>query len=313
MSFASMSVNELREELVKYGFSKEEADNIKGKSNLVYELQKAGYKSETSETSDAIETFTIDEQPTEKLELVNNISEKEEKNINPQHPEWTNYVMQHFAEDELFMFGNNKYPSVAGLRRVAELLLGDILYSKPVECIITHPKENLPFGSASVRYEICFLWKLGMPDYIQINEDFPQKVFGGMGGANDKNTDDNFCIYPEQIAETRAEGRALRKALGLKNIIAIEEITKKDINDIMSQSKTSEWEPSDKINSNQKAAIETLCARYEIDVNKFINSGVNSYNSINDITKDVAAKMIQELSRYQNSEVEKPIPDKVKK
>ena len=108
MSFASMSVNELREELVKYGFSKEEADNIKGKSNLVYELQKAGYKSETSETSDAIETFTIDEQPTEKLELVNNISEKEEKNINPQHPEWTNYVMQHFAEDELFMFGNNK-------------------------------------------------------------------------------------------------------------------------------------------------------------------------------------------------------------
>jgi hypothetical protein len=83
MSFASMSVNELREELVKYGFSKEEADNIKGKSNLVYELQKAGYK---SEQLDSIEIFAIDEQPTEKLELVNNISEKEEKNIMTRMP-----------------------------------------------------------------------------------------------------------------------------------------------------------------------------------------------------------------------------------
>ena len=41
------------------------------------------------------------------------------------------------------------------------------------------------------------------------------------------NTDDMFCVYSTATAATRAEGRALRKALRLR-VVAAEEVTKKD-------------------------------------------------------------------------------------
>lgn len=329
MSFASMSVAELREQLSKLGVSEDEINAIKGKANLVYALKQFGYVPEKEWGIDSSkldmlkinnsaldsDDFQIGYVDTETPSNPDTSQNNEEKLLEmmPTHPEWTKYVMSHFAEDELFEVNGNKYPSVAGLRRVTELLLGDILYSKPVECIISHPNQNNPLGCASVRYEICILWKLGMPCFVDSDSIYNQKIFGGMGGSNEKNTDDNYAIYPEQIAETRAEGRALRKALGLKNIIAIEEITGKDVKEIIASSKTAEWSPLDKINSNQKAAITTLCDRFNIDLIKFINSGINTYSSIEEISKDTAAKMIQELSRYQNSETEKEIPEGIKK
>jgi len=41
------------------------------------------------------------------------------------------------------------------------------------------------------------------------------------------NTDDMFCAFAVAIASTRAEARALRKALKIKGVAA-EELTKKD-------------------------------------------------------------------------------------
>ena len=127
------------------------------------------------------------------------------------------------------------------------------------------------------------------------------------------NTDDLFCAHPVATASTRAEGRALRKALKLR-CLAAEELAKKDIVDIVQQavkqSPTSgEYEANKSISSQQVQFIDNRCNQLDIDVVKFINIGENTYNDINEVTKDSAKKMIKVLNTYQNGS---EIPEKVK-
>lgn len=314
MGFESMSVAELRDELVRISdLTREEVDNIKGKANIVYELTQRGY----TPKDDDVEIETIMEEvefPDARTHGPENTDKQEpfKVTMDQGHPSWTQYVLEQFAEDELFEFNGTKYPSVAGLRRVAEILLGDITFSGAVDVRITHPTESAPLGCCSVLYELQILWKLGMPDYIDLSDSLPVKTFRGLAGANQSNTDNEYAIYPEAIAEVRAEGRALRKALGLKNVVAREEITTKKIEDII-PSKTSDWNPEEPIGSNQKAAILAKCGQFDIDIMKFINSGTKQYASIDEVSKETAAKMIKELSAYQqNNETSKEIPESIK-
>ncbi len=122
--------------------------------------------------------------------------------------EWNDYVMGHFSEKELF----DGRPLCAGLRRVAELLLGKIVSSKPTQVF---PPSNTgeEIGRATGVWEVIF-------------EDM--SVFSDVADAWEGNTDDTFCVFNTATAATRAEGRALRKALRLKTVAA-EEMTTKSI------------------------------------------------------------------------------------
>jgi len=86
-----------------------------------------------------------------------------------------------------------------------------------------------------------------------------------------------FAVFPESIAETRAEGRALRRALRI-NVVCADELTKKDTAAIVQQQKvskptTGEWEEESPITDQQINTIQLMCNRLGIDVTKFINSG----------------------------------------
>ena len=59
-------------------------------------------------------------------------------------PEWHNYVMSHFEKNEL-IDGN---PVCAGLRRVAEFLLGDIVETGPTQ--VDSPTDSDGPGRATV-------------------------------------------------------------------------------------------------------------------------------------------------------------------
>jgi len=210
---------------------------------------------------------------------------------------WIDYVMSHFKSNEL-VDGN---PICAGLRRVAELLLGDIVESGP-EQVFPATDNNGP-GRATVVFSVTFNWmNTGVI-----------KIFKEVADVWHGNTDDLFCAHPVATASTRAEGRALRKALKLR-CLAAEELAKKDIVDIVKQAvatapTSGEYESDKRISSQQVQFIDNRCNQLDIDVAKFINIGENTYGSINDITKDSAKKMIKVLNTYQNGT---NIPDKVK-
>jgi len=211
--------------------------------------------------------------------------------------EWIEYVMAHFKSNEL-IDGN---PICAGLRRVAELLLGDIIESGPEE-IYPATDSNGP-GRATVVFKVVFNW---------MNEG-TLRVFKEVADVWHGNTDDLFCAHPVATASTRAEGRALRKALKLR-CLAAEELAKKDIVNIVQESvkqapTSGEYESSKRISSQQVHFIDNRCNQLDIDVLSFINIGEGQYSKITDVNKDSAKKMIKVLNGYQNGG---EIPDKIK-
>ena len=121
-------------------------------------------------------------------------------------PEWNEYVMSMFTSKELYD-GN---PLVNGLRRVAELVIGPIVYSGPTQ--VFPPQRDDHHGRATVVFTVEF--ENGMR-------------YSEVADCWEGNTDDMFCAYAIATASTRAEGRALRKALRIR-AVAAEEMTKKD-------------------------------------------------------------------------------------
>jgi hypothetical protein len=205
--------------------------------------------------------------------------------------EWTDYVMSKFDKSEL-IDGN---PICAGLRRVTELVLGDIIESGPVQ-VFPADDSNGP-GRATVVFQVvirCF------DDIVRSYSEVADVWHG--------NTDDLFCAHPVATASTRAEGRALRKALKIR-VLAAEELAKKDIVEIVQQSIKS-LNQMNAITSQQIQFVDNFCSRFDINVIDFINMGEESYATVFDISKDKAAKMIKFLNQYQKSDTE--IPESIK-
>ena len=171
--------------------------------------------------------------------------------------EWNDYIMEKFEQHELFD-GN---PTCAGLRRVAEEVLGSIVSSRPTQ-VWPSTDANGP-GRATVIFEIVINWMDSgeLRSYAEVSD-----CWHG-------NTDDLFCAHPAATASTRAEGRALRKALKIR-CLAAEELAKKDIVSIVRQAVNTdqgldgEWKESDTISEPQTNFIDAKCKQLDIDVMK---------------------------------------------
>ena len=224
--------------------------------------------------------------------------EKDNEYLGPAYgsEEWNDYVMSQFHSGELFD-GN---PTCAGLRRVSEELLGTIISSRPAQ--VWPATDSDGPGRATVVFEIVIDWM----DSGQL------KTFADVADVWHGNTDDLFCAHPVATASTRAEGRALRKALKVK-CLAAEELAKKDIASIVRQTvqkpTDGEWREDDPISNPQINFIDAKCKQLDIDVMAFINSGENSYESVQDVSKETASKMLGLLNEYQTKN--KSIPKEV--
>lgn len=318
--FEKYSVAELRDALVNNGWTEEQAAGVTGKQNLVAQIiavaggvEEAGRLLEgTLDPYDDVEVeddiINMDEVEFEE-EVDSTIpTDKDYTNVSYDSPEWSNFVMEHFNDDEL-TDGN---PTVPGLRRVASKLLGDIVVSGPVSVQTHFPDNPMEVGRACVTYEVQIAWAFGLTSFV--DERLPVRVFRAVAGSYLGNTDDDYAIYPEAIAETRAEGRALRKALGLKSVVCDEELTSKSAADSVNSHKSvfdesaREWSADQPIEPSQAAIIDLKCKALDISVEKFINlayyegrSATKAYESINDVPRGMAGHMVKQLTKYQSN------------
>lgn len=217
--------------------------------------------------------------------------------------EWPAYVLSQFAEEEL----DNGNPNVHGLRRVAEDLLGSFIASGPIE--VKSSLDGDSTGRAYCIYEIVVYPFMRGSDQPAVDNGFEKRVYRAAADSYIGNTDDKFAVYPTAMAEVRAEARCLRKMLKL-NKVSAEELTSKNAEETINkeQSKKIEatFEVDDAIATSQVFLIKDRCKMLGIDYMKLINSGEKQYESIEQVTKGTAAKIIQRVTQYQNNSV--PIP-----
>jgi hypothetical protein len=130
----------------------------------------------------------VEENELFEFEETEEVEQSDEERPSMLSAEWNGYVMSMFFDNELIE-GN---PICAGLRRVAELVLGPIIQSGPTQVIAATDADGP--GRATVVFEIIFASGYTVSEVAD--------VWHG-------NTDDLFCAHPVATASTRAEGRAL--------------------------------------------------------------------------------------------------------
>ena len=299
MTYNKLSVKELKNILEQYNCA---VPSGAKKADLVELVEAIMAKDEDFVTMQITNEEDIFDAPEEEVQeetvtIQENVGQSENR-PSMFSDEWNEFVMAHFHKNEL-IDGN---PICAGLRRVAEYLLGDIVESGP-EQVFPATDGSSP-DRATVIFKVVFDWM----------NSGQQRVFKEVADVCHGNTDDLFCAHPVATASTRAEGRALRKALKLR-CLAAEELAKKDIVSIVQESvkkspTSGEYEADKSISSQQIQFIDNKCSTLDIDAFAFINMGNSSFASVNEVTKDSAKKMIKVLNNYQNNSGD--VPDSIK-
>lgn len=230
----------------------------------------------------------VESEPEVKPEDDSKPAEEPEPKMTDEH--WSEFVLKQFADDEL-MEGN---PTIDGLRRVTKKLLGDIVESCGKVVVAPSPANDF---SATCEHTIVIAW-------YRETKYCETRKFTEVADVNCKNTDPEYARFASATASTRAEGRALRKALMLKRVIAAEESTNVEVDgDLLG---------TEVINAGQMNFINTICNRNNINVLKFINMGKDKYDSktIHKIPYSTAARMISVLTTYQQDQ--KKITDNIR-
>lgn len=204
----------------------------------------------------------------------------------PGDPEWEPYVLSQLTDKERDDKGR---PSTAGLRRIAPKNLGKIIDSGP---ITTFNPQQSNDHRATIVYELVYVNK----HWIE-GEDAPdERVIRvrEVADAWEANIDgDDFKKFPTAIASTRAEGRALRKAL-LLSVAVKEEISEEEYVPVSAVQ-------DGPIKDSQIVAIDNLCKRYNINVVALIKWGKD--NSIREVSSEKAKKIMKWLNSKEKRDV----------
>lgn len=207
----TLNVNELRTSLLEMGESEETVAKMK-KTELA--------KRYTELLSKNVAAMNFDFDPVDEESDSGPKTLEEAIGAKYGTPEWQDYVMSQFREDELV----DGCPKCNGMRRIAQLVLGDIVSSKPTQVFVV---GNDP-RTVTVLYEVVFDWKLNtVVDYGNLGvlqNDF--RTFGGLADCTEEKT--VYGRHPAATAESKAEARALRKALALNVVTAEEKLTGAD-------------------------------------------------------------------------------------
>ena len=195
--------------------------------------------------------------------------------------EWHDYVMGFFHKDEL-MDGN---PTVDGMRRVVECLVGEILECRTL--VVGTPSEDNQYRASVVVTVVVY------------NAD-NAKLFDGAADAFAGNAEPEYARHAVALAETRAEGRALKRIVKLRKVISAEEIV--DSSKIVEPIKQS----GDVMADTQYNFVDILAKPDKADIN--IEALVKSLHpkvvNIRQLTHEEAASLCNLLAEYRNGRKE---------
>lgn len=198
--------------------------------------------------------------------------------------EWTDYVLGLLSDDEKIS-GN---PTTDGLRRIFEVALNCRLIAS-VSRVMQSPEPNNE-KRATVIHSLTYVLNDSTPDNVHLNTmtvDGSADVYWG-------NCDKIYRNHPVAVAETRAEGRALKRALRLRKVVAAEELAK-DIEDNPDHNSVS------KISNNQINFIDVMAQRLNINVVKLFESNQLPTDNIYAMSHEDAVNIIRLLSKYQQN------------
>ncbi len=212
-----------------------------------------------------------------------NVSTKNDQNPIITDIEWTDYVLGLLSEDEKIK-GN---PTTDGLRRVFEIALKCVIIDSTSTVSQSPDPEN--GNRATVVHSLTYVL-----NDSTLDKEIKCRTVNGAADVYWGNCDKIFRNHPVAVAETRAEGRALRRALRLRKVVAAEELAE-EIEDHPDQNTVG------KITNNQINFIDVLAKRLNINVTKLLElEGIESKN-IYVIKHSDAVRMIRLLSSYQQN------------
>lgn len=219
----------------------------------------------------------------DEVEMVNVETEVEEGSvIDKNHVEWTSHLLDQLHDHELYE-GN---PTVVGLRRLVEVNVGTIVDS--VSSIHQCPTRENP--RATVSHTLT----------IQSNDMFT-KTINGCVDVSEYNTPAPYNKHLVGSADTRAESKALRRALNMQ-ILAHEELQSEN-----NDAEVAEFRNASTLSDQQVLAVDQMCKRMDIDVQKYVKGMYKEVEYISDLSNSDGQILINGLSNIQRK---KAGPDK---
>lgn len=208
----------------------------------------------------------------------------DKKKLTPNDLEWSDHVLSLLSDDEK-IDGN---PTTDGLRRIFEIALGCTVINSTSDVVQSPDPQNEK--RATVVHHLAYALNNeadGTPNFNDV------RSVSGSADVYWGNCDKIYRNHPVAVAETRAEGRALRRALKLRKVVAAEEIAANVEDDVTGDN-------VGKISSNQISFIDVMAKRLNIDVVKLLST-MSLDKNIKTLTHDNAVSIIRELSKHQQS------------
>ena len=187
--------------------------------------------------------------------------------------EWSEYLLDQLGDHELI----NGAPTVDGLRRITEKCFGEIVESRST--IV-----EAPSGTNGLRCTICHTLTIVKHRSLRT-----VKVDGCVDVLHSK-TPYPFKDHLVATADTRAEGKALRRALKIRVITAEE---------LQSESEEEVLVSEEAINDQQILEINQLCKRLDVNVEGLVKMKCQAAENINSINNLEARLLISQLSEFQ--------------
>ena len=200
-------------------------------------------------------------------------SQEEQVVIRPQDPEWSEYVLDQLHDSEL----NDGHPTVDGLRRVTERIYGEIIQSSSE--IVNY---NTDRGICTVKHTLA-IQKYSTDTIITVD---------GCVDVKYQNIPHPFNQHLVSTADTRAEGKALRRALKLR-VVTAEEVQQTSEDDVLAA--------EENITDQQILAINQMCKRLDVNLVEGVKSVCPNADSIRDSSNLQGRMLLSTLSEYQRS------------